>query len=450
MSEPVEIDITEAWASAVEAMTAAEPGRGFANLVDWLQRPDWPVSHRVGVVMNLGLRWERKGRYKALAGLGKRLMTESYDDRDLGDALRFKGAVIRAQALNRLTRFGDAWSCIAPVIAEHMSDTSPASYLPETLTAAADSLAGFGYEREAGFGRALAAEAAELPDGQGVTQSFAAGVGLLFHRLDDHDDALDVFDFALQTFGLDGSNDDVRVAISGRAQSLLKLGRFDECVDACVDGLETIADQSDGSAIALRKDLLKTQALALIESGEYSRAVVVGAAIEQLAMKEPLGPGALVEISRAFAATTRFGEALDLLDAAERVAAARPDAAQPGPGFFAMARAELLDELGDHDRAKQVLRNARSAHGSEMLEMFDAQLEAVSQLPDPERSRRTALLLFARATLGDDWREDLLNESLSQLHELFDGDNRATLTTDSATSDAYAAARERWPDHFST
>jgi len=275
------------------------------------------------------------------------------------------------------------------------------------LAVAADSLAAMGLAEETALCRSLADDAAAAAAGGRASLSLAAGVGMLLRRAGADEDALSVFTWSVEAFGRDGSRDEVRVAIAGRAQALLSLARFDECVLACGDGLGAIVGQAGNDADVLRKDLLKTQALALIGAGDHSRAGLVTAALEELAMSAPVGPGALVEISRTYAQLSGWREALDALAAAERVAAAGQSAgAQAGPGFFVLARAELLDEMGEHDAASELVERARSSHGTEMLAIFDARLEAMVQLPEPERSRRNAMMLSAKAKLVDGWRED--------------------------------------------
>ncbi|MCL2419645.1 MAG: hypothetical protein FWD04_10155, partial [Conexibacteraceae bacterium] len=244
MADPVEqVDIRDATRSALEAFRS-ERGKGLANLIEWAQKPEWPVEQRVGVVLHFAWRAHRTGKDTFVADLGDRLMSASYEDPGLGAALRSHGALMRAVALNRLEREDDAWALLSAAIAEHLCDPNPASYLAKLLAVAADSLAAMGLAEETALCRSLADDAAAAAAGGRASLSLAAGVGMLLHRAGADEDALSVFTWSVEAFGRDGSRDEVRVAIAGRAQALLSLARFDECVLACGDGLGAIVGQA--------------------------------------------------------------------------------------------------------------------------------------------------------------------------------------------------------------
>ena len=117
-----------------------------------------------------------------------------------------------------------------------------------------DSLTGLGLDTEARVARSLAVESSDWPDDRDSSPSLATGAGLLLHQRGDFEDALTVFTWTLERFGQSVASEDLRLAISARTDSLLKLGRSDECTQACAEGLEAIGDPGDGDVLALRDD----------------------------------------------------------------------------------------------------------------------------------------------------------------------------------------------------
>lgn len=239
-------------------MRANQP-RAVSGLITWTHQGDWSAPHVAGAVMKISWDMEKQGRDDLVVGLGKRLMTESYGDQGLQAVLHTTGALMRGAALNRLGRFDEAWSVIAPALAQFID--SP-TCLSQFLTLAADGLAGLEFDKEAAFARSLAVDATDVSG-----PALAVGTAVLLHRRGDFEDALAAFTWATDRFGLDPASEDLRVAIAGRADSLLKLGRLDECLEACADALETIGDAGDSNIQLLRNELLKSQTLAQVASG---------------------------------------------------------------------------------------------------------------------------------------------------------------------------------------
>jgi hypothetical protein len=443
VSDRVNLDLRQALDSAAQARKA----RGFFGLVDWLWDSDFSVPEKVGVFLVYARRMEEEHKDVVLVGFAKAVMGGKSEDPDLVEGLQGHALLKRSAALNRLARYKDAWSLLASALVDHLRDPNPGVYLPPLLAVSADSTAGLGSEETAGQLRSLAVEADALPDGSRSPASFANLLCLVLRENGRYRTALRGLTDTLESFGRDGSDPDLRATMAGRADTLLTLGLLEECVDACVDLLEALANRADEDAEPLRLGALATEALALVRLGHFERAVVVASRFVSLPGPAEVILGNLAGISKELLAAERWQEALDVVDLMETAAREHPDdETRSHIGRFEIIRAELLNALDEHERAAAVRRSAQLEYGEDLVAHYDQALSDARGQIEPDALRLSSQLLFAKADVLDGWDDSRLQETLDRLSDLYQ--KGGLMEIDGETSDWYSAARERWPEHF--